>query len=90
MSKPSRTSRIAAALAAVLLIDVAAGSSLAVAQQTQATPPSSQTSQPTLRACRVKEHAGGKTCTANVTEGVCAAIAKEASGTYSWTADDCP
>ena len=87
MSRSSKTSRFGIALA---VLGGVAGSSFAEAQQTQTTTPSAQTSQPTLRACRVKEHAGGKTCTANVTEGVCAAIAREASGTYTWTTDECP
>ncbi len=41
-------------------------------------------------ACRVKDYAGGKTCTANVPELACAAIAREAKGQYTWTQDECP
>jgi hypothetical protein len=41
-------------------------------------------------ACRVKDYAGGRTCTANVPELACAAIAREAKGQYTWTPDECP
>lgn len=41
-------------------------------------------------ACRVKDYVGGRSCTADVPEAACAAIAREAKGQYTWTAEECP
>lgn len=41
-------------------------------------------------ACRVTDYVGGRTCTGDVPEGVCAAIAREAKGQYTWTQEECP
>jgi hypothetical protein len=41
-------------------------------------------------ACRVKDYVGGRTCTGDVPESACAAIAREAKGQYTWTNDECP
>ncbi|KQT49170.1 hypothetical protein ASG52_09365 [Methylobacterium sp. Leaf456] len=44
----------------------------------------------TTGACRVTDYVGGRTCTGDVPESVCAAIAREAKGRYTWTNDECP
>jgi len=41
-------------------------------------------------ACRVTDRLGGRSCTGDVPESACAAIAKEAKGEYAWTQDECP
>ncbi|SFU48838.1 hypothetical protein SAMN02799631_00903 [Methylobacterium sp. 174MFSha1.1] len=92
MANRTRTLRLAAPALAVL--GALAAPALAQTQTQTQTRPSgtaaTATTQPATRACRVKDHAGGTSCTANVPEGACAAIAREGSGTYTWTTAECP
>jgi hypothetical protein len=92
-------SKIATAVSAALLAGACLGFGPAQAQQS----PPLRAQQPGVRgaatdgrasvalgACRVKDQAGGRSCTGDVPEATCAVIAREAKGTSTWTPDPCP
>ncbi|ACA15910.1 hypothetical protein M446_1394 [Methylobacterium sp. 4-46] len=92
-------SRIARIAAAALLALAPAG--VARAQQarpdraatgtaSQSPGTAAQPPAPAVGACRVRDQVGGRTCTDSVPESVCAAIAREAKGGYTWSGDECP
>ncbi|WP_018262202.1 hypothetical protein [Methylobacterium sp. WSM2598] len=85
-------SKIARIAAAALLALAPAGA--ARAQQARPdraeTGTAAQPPAPAAGACRVRDQVGGRTCTDSVPESVCAAIAREAKGGYTWSGDECP
>lgn len=88
MANRIRILRLAAP--ALVVLGTLAGPVLAQTQTRPSGTTATSSTQPATRACRVKDHAGGTSCTANVPEGACAAIAREGSGTYTWTVTECP
>lgn len=80
----------AALLAVPLLAPVAASAQAAPPQGGNAVRAEQPAASLPRGACRVKDRLGGRSCTGDVPESACAAIAKEAKGTYAWAQDDCP
>lgn len=85
----TRIAMLGATVAAALIAGALPGGPAWAQQQTQ-TGPAAAPKPPATGVCRVTDYVGGRTCTGDVPEGVCAAIAREAKGRYTWTNDACP
>ncbi len=86
-----RIATLGRTVAAALLTGALLGAPAQAQQQGQTGAGTTPTPKPqTTGACRVKDYVGGRTCTGDVPEAVCAAIAREAKGQYTWTNDECP
>ncbi|WP_232628505.1 hypothetical protein [Methylobacterium sp. Leaf118] len=85
-----RIGKLASLAAAALLAGPLLGAPAQAEQTAQTGSGTTSPPQTAKGACRVKDYVGGRTCTGDVPESVCAAIAREAKGQYTWTQEECP